>query len=395
MMEMQFKNYYRGWLSGLASEIEFWDTYIRTKGASNEQTEDAFHEEIRYDKKFTFEKELSKYNNGNKIYFADVGSGPFSGLGSQTDGFDLEINAIDPLAFIYDKMKWKYGMESELILKTGFVEFLDKYISANTYDIVHMSNALDHSFDPVTGIKQLLSICKIGGEVILRHTENVAEEGNYSGLHQWNLSLHNQENSFIVWRGEQRWDICKLLAEYADIELYPDCVEPETGWVYNKVVLIKKKDIPKQKDEYYEDAMLELYHFLLEYIYKGIILYDYTNESRSKKLDLIDAISNDRIKNKLADKNILIYGYSLVGKKLYRKLKDNNINVKAVIDRAEKNTEEEQRIIKPAELLDIDKQDYIIITLNSGTENIVEFLLEKSMQRENILTIEDLLMELD
>lgn len=119
------------------------------------------------------------------------------------------------------------------------MELLDNKYGQNSFDMVHMSNSLDHCFDALNGIYQLIYICKIGGKIILRHTENEAERSEYEGFHQWNLSVHNEENSFIIWRGKRRIDIAKELGEYVDIYIYPDQKEGE--WQFNKVVMIKKK----------------------------------------------------------------------------------------------------------------------------------------------------------
>ena len=86
-----------------------------------------------------------------EIQFIDVGSGPFSRCGIATEKVKLEGIAVDPLADIYTILKKKNGLENGIDLRIGFVELLDKQFEKNIFDLVHMSNALDHSFDPVFG----------------------------------------------------------------------------------------------------------------------------------------------------------------------------------------------------------------------------------------------------
>lgn len=83
----------------------------------------------------------------------------------------------------------------ELILHMGF---LDNLFEEKMFDFVHMSNSLDHSFDAIAGTDELLYICIIGGKIVLRHHANEIE--NYDGLHQWNLSVLNEEKFFLTKR---------------------------------------------------------------------------------------------------------------------------------------------------------------------------------------------------
>lgn len=187
---------------------------------------------------------------------------------------------MDPLANAYVALKQKYRLDNGIRLEQGFVELLNRKYEKNTFDMVHMSNSLDHCFSAVDGIKQLLNICKVGGKVILRHAENEAVREKYQGLHQWNLSLHNEENSFIIWRDDIRLDICKIFEEYADFETCTDVKESGGHWVYNKVIMTKKRDIEIDDDSWY-------YDILLESVYEGFI-----NELVSCSLDYKEPTEN-------------------------------------------------------------------------------------------------------
>ena len=210
-------------------------------------------------------------------------------------------------------------------LETGFVELLDRKFKPNSFDMVHMSNSLDHCFSAIDGIYQLLNICKIGGKVILRHAENEALRENYVGLHQWNLSLHNEENSFVVWRNNQRYDVCKIFADYADIELIPDVKENTGHWIYNKVVMVKKKEISIPDNDYYDVILDKVYEKLLDGLLGMTsimnIVKKNNNDIAEKRIETIKYYwhNKDIIKRRLSNKkitNAIIYGMGNVGSNL-------------------------------------------------------------------------------
>lgn len=68
--------------------------------------------------------------------------------------------AIDPLAEVYKLLKEKNNLDNDVLLQTGFVEALDSQYPENSFDMVHMSNSLDHSFDVIMGIYQLCIFVK-------------------------------------------------------------------------------------------------------------------------------------------------------------------------------------------------------------------------------------------
>jgi hypothetical protein len=100
-----------------------------------------------------------------------------------------------------------------------------------------MRNSLDHAFNPLIGIVQMLSICKIGGRVILQHAKNEAENENYEGFHQWNLCVNNSQ--FMLWRPQIEINVTETLKEYADF-----MIKDTTDERFFTVVLTKNKDIP-------------------------------------------------------------------------------------------------------------------------------------------------------
>lgn len=254
------------WLNGIYNEIFFWKNYMETKGGRFKKD---FESTVEKNKRFILEDDLSFWEGRkDKINFIDVGSGPFSRCGFVTEKVKIDCLSVDPLADIYTILKKENHLENGINLEFGFVELLDKKFSTNTFDFVHMSNALDHSFNPVLGIAQLLYICKIGGKVILRHKENEGESEQYDGFHQWNLSTNNGygRDSFIVWNPDEKYNIYDLFGDYADIICKEDLLEPQ----FQRVEMVKKKDILIPQNELYDNMLFKIYPFLLKTIYKDV-----------------------------------------------------------------------------------------------------------------------------
>ncbi len=262
-MKVNYEQDLYSWLSGINDELQFWDEFFRIK------SKDAVCGKNRA---FTLDEQLSD-SSYDSLKFLDVGSGPIGRCGFLSNKIrDLQITAVDPLADAYVYLKRKYHVNNGLDLRYGFVEILDTLFEKNTFDIVHMSNSLDHSFDPIRGIMQMLFVCKMGGKIILRHQENEGERCQYQGLHKWNLSLHNEKNTFLIWNEEQEYDICKMFSDYADIYLYPDFEHggktKEDEWVFNRVVFIKKADIPFQDRRWNDRFHHLIYKFLLNMMFQ-------------------------------------------------------------------------------------------------------------------------------
>lgn len=245
MEPIRFEEYLREWIKGIRFEIDFWDKLMKSRGKIGGDR-DIFEFRISPHTPFLLEKELER----EYTKFLDVGSGPFSNCGAVTIQKKISIKAIDPLAEIYKKLKHKYDVESPIIPETGMVELLSDQFEENMFDVVHMSNSLDHCFDPIEGIKQMLYVCNQGGKIILRHNENEAEHAHYSGFHQWNVCLDRGE--FIIWRPGEKINVGNEISEWAVVERAEIAREEilHTTWTHNRFVIRKKKDILLEKNKY-------------------------------------------------------------------------------------------------------------------------------------------------
>lgn len=216
-MEKIFREYkpeiLKQWIDNLYTEVHFWQNWFKTKGSS-----------WRYD----FDNRTSKLpspvdewvssmctpSNDEKFRILDIGSGPISIIRGVTEiDKNIELISVDPLApaysvFISETCPW--------IPKPvfGLAEYASSFIDGE-FDLIYSRNALDHSFDPVHAVLDLLKILKPGRTLALEHFENEAENEEYSGLHHWNFTDKN--GSLVFWNKDYSVDITKLLDGVAEI----------------------------------------------------------------------------------------------------------------------------------------------------------------------------------
>lgn len=387
-----YNEYLTTWINGLQDEIEFWDDYMRTEGGLSFY---GFDVTTSPDRPFELENDIPRDMYGKEYKFIDVGSGPFSRCGHITDKVVLNAISVDPLAYAYIKLKKKYNIDNGIKLDNGFVEVLDKKYKSNTFDMVHMSNSLDHCFSAIDGIYQLLNICKIGGKVVLRHNENEALAEGYQGLHQWNLSLQNEEQSFIVWRDNIRYDICSIFGQYADIELYPNQREKGGVWIYNKVVMTKKRDIPLPSNNYYGDMLDVFYEKMLDDMMKLTRINQISrNEKKNSARVKINRIREcyhklEKTKTNIDKRNIdaiIIYGMGYVGRNIDYLLKKCGIKA-TLLDRKGPNSGSKNAMT--LEQCEDFTADVIILTIND--KNVQEKLIDLCGSENKVILVDDFL----
>lgn len=119
---------------------------------------------------------------GNKkdVKIADLGSGPFSIIGNYLDGIKLEIHLIDNQDFA---SFWKkYQAIPFLPIEKANMEKLS--YGDNFFDIVHCVNALDHTKDALSSVKEMIRICKPGGCVYI---DCALEQKSTGYKHYWDV----------------------------------------------------------------------------------------------------------------------------------------------------------------------------------------------------------------
>lgn len=180
----------------VGSELKFWDTWFKSKG---------LHWPDDYRFRLDMQTELQDWivpylpnEEVSQLSILDVGSGPLTLLGKNLNGKPLNIQCCDALGKFYRFLLTEYGIEipAALLPFECEMESLGQHYRLNQFDLVHAQNCVDHSYDPLMAIHEMISVCKPGGKVLLRHEQNEAEREGYQGLHQWNFNLVNEE--FVI-----------------------------------------------------------------------------------------------------------------------------------------------------------------------------------------------------
>lgn len=242
------------WLSGIDHEVSYWKTVI-----GDEMRDVSKQHVLNQNKPRQFEYYCC-VSPGDKVL--DVGSGPFSFLGDLLpDGGMVELHATDPLAPVYAALHEINGIVPRAKPQFCFAENLSRKYAKNSFKVVHARNSLDHSFNPMRALRNMLFVCDIHGTVVLRHAENEGEHGGYGGLHQWNFK--NENDRLILWNTGIRIDVGAEFGEYARIE----CVTEKNGerdWCLAKIEKLKDFDIESNATlEFEETAYSVLYGKLL------------------------------------------------------------------------------------------------------------------------------------
>lgn len=150
----------------------------------------------------------------DSVTILDVGAGPLTPLGHTFPGKELSITAIDPLAETYDRLLDEAGIEPPVRTVAGEGERLLDLYPPESFDVACAINALDHTYDPLKVVENMLLAVRPGGSVVLLHRANEAEHQLYRGLHQWNFDC--RRGDLVIWNRDEHHNVSGLVAGSAD-----------------------------------------------------------------------------------------------------------------------------------------------------------------------------------
>lgn len=148
----------------------------------------------------------------------DVGAGPITKVGYSYESKILRVIPVDPLANYYSLMLKRNNIALPVPTVPGNGEDLLDYFPTASFDFAYACNSLDHSFDPVKVIENMVALVKRNGFVLMRHYRNEAQTGAYDGLHQWNFDI--KDGKFVIWSESDSHDVAALLGGQVDVECY-------------------------------------------------------------------------------------------------------------------------------------------------------------------------------
>ena len=175
--------------AGFAHEIDFWKWFVKSDRFLHNWVFPEQNPEIRAnhpDVAKCFDDFAAGWNEDHPIMILDVGSGALPWIKGILGTKGLVIPC-DPLADEYQKI-FDYDKFSEDAPIKAFAE--DLPFDDNSFDIVHCSNALDHTQNPYKAILEMERVCRPGGMILIQGFENEAIHEDWKGLHQWNISIY-------------------------------------------------------------------------------------------------------------------------------------------------------------------------------------------------------------
>jgi SAM-dependent methyltransferase len=221
------------WSDGLDEETEFWHGWLSKQGGT--WPEDYRR---RTDPEAELQPHVHKWIDpppASKVRILDVGSGPLTALGKRWGDREVEITAVDPLADRYAELFDRVGLEPLVRPVPGEAEHVAEMFPANTFDLAYAQNCIDHGYDPLRSIQQMLELVRPGRCVLLEHAIDEGEYMDYEGPHQWNFRA--EHGRFAIWRPGLWVDAHEALEKKARIEIEE---MPDLRWI--RVALIKRDD---------------------------------------------------------------------------------------------------------------------------------------------------------
>ncbi|HEY3716634.1 MAG TPA: methyltransferase domain-containing protein [Jatrophihabitantaceae bacterium] len=200
------------WAGALDEETAFWRSWFATKGS---EWPDDYR--FRLDPESQIQEQITKYLDGigHSVRILDVGAGPLTFVGKRWSGHDLNLTAVDALADKYDALLAEFEITPPVRTRNCDSEKLTQVFDENSFEVAYALNTLDHSYEPIRAIRQMLAVVRPGGIVLLQHYPNEAENEAYSGLHQWNFDWI--DGDCVLWRPGKSWQLGKEFAGQATV----------------------------------------------------------------------------------------------------------------------------------------------------------------------------------
>ena len=180
------------WKKLIDTEISHWN-HVFYKYTSDENSYLHQYVKKRLDMELPLHKNVQLLVDSidkSEISILDVGSGPIPFLGRKSTK-NIKLTAVDYLAENYYKLYEKYNIYPPTIPIALDASELSLHSENNLFDIVYARNSIDHTFDPIKCIQEMVKVSN--KYIILEHKLNEGIVENYQGLHQWNFFIKDSK----------------------------------------------------------------------------------------------------------------------------------------------------------------------------------------------------------
>jgi SAM-dependent methyltransferase len=236
------RNYFRHrrlWYGGIVDELDWWVEWIGTKKG------------VRWTKKIQdptqpirdpLIRDRLQDIEGERVSILEFGPGLASTIGYTFPGKTIEITPVDVLAREYALLLKENGIRPPVRSVLGYGERLARQFRPESFDLVYASNSVDHVYNPLATLKNMLRVTKRGGYVLLRHY--IDEGDSELGFHQWSFNI--RDGDLVIWDKSSVLNVTRALAGKAEVgcrfEKNPDDYGDEfsAGWKDWVVATLKK-----------------------------------------------------------------------------------------------------------------------------------------------------------
>lgn len=233
MTSPSFSTAFFRWAANLHEELEFWSYWAESKGAPNpahhaERTNPATPVQERV---VAYGRSLGK----TQLEVLDVGSGPLTKVGHQSPAdLQIRVHTCDPLAPAYLQAFSRHGIPIPNPPSFALAEYLSSFYAPASIDVITCNNALDHSFDPIRSLNEMLRVVRLGGLLICSHKRNEGLNAQYHGLHQFNIDT--ADGRPILWNQGERISIEAGL----EVKTKTSIIEESPEWVHFSITKLEE-----------------------------------------------------------------------------------------------------------------------------------------------------------
>ena len=230
------------WDSRLESEMSYWKNQIRRQDSKAWRAEYGTRLDPEAPLQDVIAKHIDRTVGVNRIL--DVGAGPLTSINKRCGFCEISITAVDPLADFYNEILAKREITPPVRTELGWGERLTEQFGENQFDITYSRNAIDHSYDPIKCVDEMIKVTKKNRYVIVEVNERGASREGWDGLHQWDFFVARtlpllEKHLFLEGNSIEAVDVTRHFAKVAEMTTLEVTGGPERSILF---VLRKRAD---------------------------------------------------------------------------------------------------------------------------------------------------------
>jgi SAM-dependent methyltransferase len=208
------------WDSRITSEMNYWKDQVRRQDSKLWRADYGKRLDPEAPLQDVIAKHIDRTVSVNRIL--DVGSGPLTSINRKCGFCEISITAVDPLADFYNEILDRAGITPPVRAELGWGERLTEQFGENPFDIVYSRNAIDHSYDPIKCVDEMIKVTKKNHYVIAEVNERGGSLEGWKGLHQWDFFVARtlpllERHLFLEGKSIEAVDVTSHFAKVAEM----------------------------------------------------------------------------------------------------------------------------------------------------------------------------------